>query len=233
MQHDFCGLWNEIVLRRRDTDHPFLSMIFEEICPIYFTLHHAFTEHDPLPLCRIPSHRINGATILNEVNDVEMVEMTHDPIITSDAISPIVQPVATYAAPPSPMPELDPTISHPADEPSRHEVPGMLKRSAPVIPPFHGSTNFERFSDGAEGAIQGTSNNSIVTSTVGPISCPHPSGDAVPLHTGNTTTTHPPSSIPNVVPLPIPMLTDSSADPTLPADTAVNQFDRTPHDGCQ
>ena len=244
LQHDFCSLWNEAVLQRRDTDHPLFSKILKEIRPIYVTLHQGFTQDDsdPLPLCSIPSHRINGATILNKVNDVETVEMTHDPIITStaptrDTISPIIESVATYAAPSSPMPEPDPTISHPTDERSRHEVPGMLQPSTQVIPSFHGSPpNIERFSDRAEGTIQGTANNSMVTSMVGPISCPHPSGDAVPQHTGNMTIPQPPSSIPNVVPSPIPILIDSSADhaaPQIPVDATVNQSDHTPHDGCQ
>ena len=244
LQHDFCSLWNEVVLQRRNTDHPLLSKLLEEIHPIYLTLHQGFTQHDPFPLCSIPSHHINGATILNKVNGVETVEMTHDPIVTAptlvyhDTIHPIVQPVAAYAGPPSPMPELDPTISHPADEPSRHEVvPGMLQPSTPVTPPLHGSPpNFEQFSNGAEGAIQGTADSSIVTSMVGPINCPHPGGDAVPRHTRNMTITLPPSSIPNVVPSPIPILTVSSTDytaPHIPVDATVNQSDRTPHDECQ
>ena len=160
LQHDFCSLWNEVVLRRRDRDHFLLSEILKEIRPIYVTLHQGFTQDDsdPLPLCSIPSHRINRATILNKVNDVETVEMTYDPIITAptrDTISPIIEPVATYAAPSSPMPEPDPTISHPTDERSRHEVPGMLQPSTPVTPPFHCSPpNFERFSNGAEGGFK-------------------------------------------------------------------------------
>ncbi len=170
--------------------------------------------------------------------------MTHDPIIASpalvyrDAVSPIIQPVATYDAPTSPMPKLDHTIPHPADEPSRHEVPDMLQRSTWVTPSFHPSPlDSEKLSDSATaGPIEGTANHSIVTSMVSPISCPHPSGDAVLQHTGNTTITFPPSSIPNVVPSLIPILTISSADhaaPHIPADATINQSDRTPHVECQ
>ena len=75
----------------------------------------------------------------------------------------------------------------------------------------------------------------MVTSMVGPISCPHPSGDARP---GNTTISLPPSPIPHVAPSPIPMLTVSSTDhmaPHIPqaVDATVNQSDPTPHDECQ
>jgi len=81
------------------------------------------------------------------------VEITHDPIVTSpallysDDVSPIIQPVATYDAPTS---NLDHTIPRPTDEPSRHEVPEILQRFAPVIPSFHPSPlDSERFSDSA------------------------------------------------------------------------------------
>src|SRR5260221_32595 len=193
LQPDFCGLWNEIVLQRRDRGHHLLSEILQEIRPIYLALHQGSTQHDPYSLCSIPSHHLHSASNLNEVNDVETVEMTDDPVITSpalvyrDAVSPIIQPVATYDAPISRMLKLDHAIPHPADEPSRYEVPSMLRRSTWVTPSFHPSPlDSERFSDGAvAGPIQGTANHSIVTSMVGPItaiSCPHPSGDAIPRH---------------------------------------------------
>jgi len=77
LQHDFCGLWNEIVIQRRDTDHDLLSDLLSEIVenirPIYLTLHQGSTQHDRYPLCSIPAHRIHPASNLNEVNDGETV----------------------------------------------------------------------------------------------------------------------------------------------------------------
>ena len=178
LQRDFCGLWNEI-LQRRDTDHPLVSKILEEIHPIYLTLHQGFTQQEPYSLCNIPNHHIHSAPNLNEVNDMETAEMTHD-IITSPAI---IQPVATYHddAPTSPMPKPDHTIPHPVDEPSRYEVPDMLQLSTRVTPSFHPSPlDSEQVSDStAAGPIQGTSQLALVPRFV---HRPHmrPVGDGTP-----------------------------------------------------
>jgi hypothetical protein len=250
LQHDFCGLWNEIVLQRRDGDHCVLSDILELICPIYVTLHRGFTEDDRYSLCSIPSHRIHLASNLNEVNNIETGETTHDLVITSpallhhDAISPVIQSVSTYA-PPSPVANLDHMITHPADEPSQQEVANMLQRSILVTPSFHTPPlNFEPFerssSSAAAGPIQGTTMVHqplpVIVSSIVDHSCPDPSGDTVLRHTGNTTTTFPPSSVPNVVPSPSPILIVSSADhaaPHIPADATINQLDHAPRDECQ
>jgi hypothetical protein len=195
LQRAFCDLWNETAQRPHDEDQYLHSKILEEIFPVYLTLHQGSTqgEHNGTPLCDIPSHRIHPPSNLTEVNDGEpetvQMQMTHDPTITPallyrDAVSPIIPPVATCDAPSSPMPKLGHTIPHPGDEPSRHGVPGMLQRSTWVSPSLHPSPlDSSRFSDSAAaGPIQGTANQSIVSSMVGPINCPHPSGDAVTQH---------------------------------------------------
>ena len=261
LQRNFCDLWNEIVLQARANEHALPLYIHQQTRFIYLALHrrndaisttipastHDFSildQSSSYPLCSIPSHRSDSASDLNEFNDAKTVEKAHAHIITSpaplhrDAVSPVIEPVATYDAPTSPILKLDPTIPHPADEPSPHQVPDSLQRFTPVTPSFYPSPlDYERFSDGATaGPIQGTANHSIVSSMVDPISRPYPGGDAVPRHTVDTTITFPPSSIPNVVPSPIPILTVSSADhaePLMPADPPINQSGRTPHDGYQ
>ena len=261
LQRNFCDLWNEIVLQARANEHELPLYILQQTRFIYLALHrrndaisttiptptHDFSildQSSSYPLCSTPSHRSDSASDLNEFNDAKTVEMAHAPIITSpaplyhDAVSPVIQPVATYDAPTSPRPKLDHTILHPADEPSPHQVPDLLQRITPVTPSFYPSPlDYEGFSEGAAaGPNQSTANHSIVSSMVGPIGCPYSSGDSVPRHIGNTTITFPPSSIPNAVPSPIPILTVSSADhaaPHIPADETINQSDCTPHDGCQ
>ena len=73
LQHDFCGLWNEIVRQRRDRDHRLLSNVLVEIRPIYLALHQGSTHH------------VHSTSNLNEVNDGQTAEMTHDAIITPSA----------------------------------------------------------------------------------------------------------------------------------------------------
>jgi len=261
LQRNFCDLWNEIVLQARANEHELPLYILQQTRFIYLALHrrndanpttipastHDFSildQSSSYPLCSIPSHRSDFASDLNEFNDAKTVEMAHASMISSpallhrDAVSPVIQPVATHDAPTSPIPKLDHTILHPANEPSPRQVPDLLQRLTPGTSSFHPPPlDYERISDGAAaGPIQGTANHSIVSSMVDPISCPYPSGDAVPRHTGDTTTTFPPSSIPNVVPSPIPVLTASSADhaaPHMPADPPINQSGHTPHGGCQ
>ena len=170
LQHDFCGLWNEIVRQRRDREHRLLSNVLVEIRPIYLALHQGST-HDQFPLCSVPGHHVHSPSKLNEVNDGKTVEMTHDTIITSPAllyrhaVSPVIQPVATNEAPTSPMPKLDHTFPHRADEPSRYEVPDMLQLSTRVTPSFHPSPldDSEQVSDStAAGPIQCTGQLALV-----------------------------------------------------------------------
>jgi len=55
LQHDFCGLWNEVVLQSSDRDHPLLSTVLLEIRPIYVALHQDTIPYDAFQLCRIPA----------------------------------------------------------------------------------------------------------------------------------------------------------------------------------
>ena len=260
LQRDFCDLWNEIVLQAHANEHELPLYILQQTRFIYLALHrindavsttipastHDFSildQSSSYPLCSIPNHRSDSASDLNEVNGGKAAETTHVPVITSHAllhcgaVSPVIQSVTTYDNPDSSVPKLNHTIPHPADEPLPHEVPNVLQRFTPVTPSFHPSPlDCERFSDGAAAEpIHGTASQSIVLSRIDPLSRPYPSGDAVPRHTGNTTISFPPSSIPNIAPPPIPILTFSSADhkaPHIPTDEFVNESDRTTHDGC-
>jgi hypothetical protein len=103
LQHDFCGLWNEIVLQRRARDHRFLLNILEKIHPIYVDLHQSSTPFDQYELCKIPSHRIGSAYDPNEVEGDRTAEKIHAPITTSaihhhDLVPSAVPPVTGHDA---------------------------------------------------------------------------------------------------------------------------------------
>ena len=64
LQHDFCSLWNEVVLQRHDSDHHLLFNILWELHSIHVALHQDSTySAAPLDqLCSVPSHRIDSAS---------------------------------------------------------------------------------------------------------------------------------------------------------------------------
>jgi len=70
LQHDFCGLWNEIVQQTRHGDHFLLRNVLGEIRLIYLALHQGSTQHHRYPSCSIPSgsHHIDSASIPKEKN---------------------------------------------------------------------------------------------------------------------------------------------------------------------
>jgi len=241
LQHDFCSLWNEIVLRRRDRDHDLLLNIHKDILPIYVTLHQGSILFwaDEFQLCSIPSHLTAAESSMNEVDGGRTPEIAPAPIITSPALHhrdtvPFVIPPATqYHAPPLPTSNLDHAIPHLVDEQSLIAVPDYI---TPVASSFH-LTPLEigRIPDGtAADLIQGTTDLTAISSMVDTDSCSTSCRGTVSRPTRNVTTATPSSSIvPDTVPPPIPLLTVSPdpAAPHISADPAVNQSGRPPDDG--
>lgn len=90
LQHDFCRLWNEIVLQRHDTDHPILNTILERLRSIYFALHQGSSPDGLNQLCSIPSHLIGPtcASILIEAVGVRTPETDPTPIPSPAPPSP-------------------------------------------------------------------------------------------------------------------------------------------------
>jgi len=237
LQRNFCSLWNEVVLQKRDRDHHLLSSILWEIHPIYATLHQDSTPSDEFQLCSIPSHFIDAASNLNEVDGGRTPEAARPPIATSPALHhhhavPSVIPLVTdYDVPPSPTSNLDHAVPHLVDEQSRT---GVLDDITPVASSLHLTPlEIDRISDGtAADPIQGTTDPSAVSSMVNTGSRSTSSFGAASRPTRNMTTTTP-SFVPDTVPSPIPLLTiiPVPAALQLSADPTVKQSGGPPEDG--
>ena len=227
LQHDFCGLWNEIVLNSSHRGHEVLLDILKGIHPTYVALHQDSTPHDEYQLCSIPSHRIDPTSTLNEVDGGITAETVHVPTTTShDAVPPV-----TEVIPPPPTSNLDHAIPHVVvDEQSRNEV---LDNITPVTSSLYPAPlENDQPSDGtAADPVQETTELSAISSMVNTRSRSTSSHGTTSRPTRNMTTATP-SFIPDTVPPPIPPLTVSpnSPAPHISADSTVNQPVRSPDD---
>jgi hypothetical protein len=83
LRHDFCDLWNEIVLQgreSRDRRYCTLSYILQKIRSIYDALHQGSTLDDDYQLCSVSTHRINSASPLTEADGDRPAETSPTPI---------------------------------------------------------------------------------------------------------------------------------------------------------
>jgi len=223
LRHDFCGLWNGIVLQRRDTDHPILSEILGEFHAIYVALHQG-SPYDEFQLCSVPSHRIDAASNLNET-----AETAHAPITTSpalhyhDSIPSIIAPVTEYDVPPSPTSNL----GHPIPDVVDGQSGNGLYNITPVASSFDLSPlQNDQVSDGTTAnPIQGIADPSLISSMVNTGSCSTPSHGTASRPTGNTITATP-SFIFNTL---LTIIPDPGA-PHISADPTANQSGRLPDD---
>ena len=223
LKHDFCDLWNEIVLQRRGRDNHLLLKIFVKIRPIYVALHQGSIQYDQYHLCSNPSHRVDSASSLNEVDDDSTAERASAPIASSsaphhhDAVPSDIPPVTDYNPATSRMSNLDDAIPHLVDEQSRN---GLLDNTTPVSSSFHlAFLKNDQISDGtAIDSMQGTTDS--------------PSHGTASRPARNMTTATP-SFVLDTVPSPIPLLVVSpdTASPCIYADPTVNQSGSTPAGG--
>ena len=86
LQHDFCDLWNEIVLQQRESMHPGPSYLLEKFRDIYNVLHQCSNLDCEYQLCSISSHRMDSTSNLIEVDGGRPAETARAPIITSPAL---------------------------------------------------------------------------------------------------------------------------------------------------
>ena len=223
VQHEFCDLWNEIVLRARaSSDRALLLCILQETRLMVLSLHQGtdpapttfsastsdvsiLDQSSSYPLCNIPSHRSESASNLNEVGDGRTAETARTPIPTSpdvsrrDAVRSVIRPVTKYHVAPSPMSNLDHAIPPLS---SLNEVPEMLQRITPVAASFH-PTPFEtdRFTGIAvAGIVQGTTDLSITLPMADTVPRPTSSRGATSRRVGNSTITIPPPLVSDGVP---------------------------------
>ena len=212
LQHDFCSLWNEIVIQTRDRDDHLLFYILGKIHPIYVAFHHGSTPYGHYQLCSIPSHRIDFASNLNEVGDGRTAETTPAPITTSpalhhrDAVPSLVPPITEYDVPP-PTSNLDHAIPHLVDERSRNGTLDNTTRVASSFPVAR--LENDRISDGSASnpiQLEGTTDPSAISSMVNSGSRPASVHGTASRPTGDMKTTA--SFVPDTVPSPIPLTTD-------------------------
>jgi len=238
LQHDFCSLRNEIVQQTRDRDHCHaLHDLLREIISIHVGLHQGSTPYDQHQLCSIPSHRIDSASNLNEVDGGIIEERVRAPITTSpallfhDTVPPVIPPIAEYHAPPSHTSNLDHAIPRLVDEQLRN---GVLDNITPVTSSFHPAPlENDQLPDGtAADPIQETTDPSAMSSMVNTDSRSTSNRGTTSRPTRNMITATP-SIIPDTVPPPIPLLTVSPGPPAphISADPTVNQSDHSPDDG--
>jgi len=237
LQRDFCSLWNEVVLQRRDRDHHLFSSILLEIHPIYVALHQGSTLGDGYQLCSIPSHLMDSASNLNEVGGGRTPETARAPIVTSpalyhhDAIPSVIPFVSEYDAPPSRTSNLNHAIPLSLDEQARR---WLLDIITPVDLSLHLTPlEIDRISDAtAPGPIQGTTDPFAISSVVDTGSR-YTSCHGIASRPTRNIASATPSFVPDTVPPLIPLLTVSPvpAAPHLFADPAGNRSGDPPDDG--
>ena len=230
LQHDFCSLWNEVVLLRRGSGHHLLLNILEVIRPTYIALHQYSTPYDLDQLCRIPSHHMGSVVNLNDVECgktavTDLASITASPSLPHRCAVSVIPPLTEHDGPPSPTSNLDHAIPHPVVEQSRNAV---LDDVVPV-----GSSIYltplenDRICDGTPAdPIQGITDLSSITSIVN-------TSSRCNSNHGTASRTTSPSFVPDAVPSPIPVVTVSPnhTAPHVSNDPTVNQSGRSPDDG--
>jgi len=204
--------------------------------PIYVVLHPGSTPFDPYQLCSLPSHLMDSASHLSEVDGGRIEETARTPITTSpalhfhDAVPPVISPIAEYDDPPSPTSNLDHAIPRLADERSRNEI---LNNITPVTSSFHLTPlENDRLSDGtAADPIQETTDPSAISSMANAGSRPTSSHGTAARPRSITTIA--PSFVPDTVPPSVPLLAISPQPPAphISTDPTVSQSGRSPDDG--
>ena len=237
LQHDFCGLWNEIFLQRRDRNYFLLSNILWRIHPIYVALHEGSTLYDEYLLCSIPSHCVDSVSNLNEV-DVSRTTEAYAPITIFPtptlhyhvAVPSAIPLVTQYHAPPSSASNLDHATPYLMDEQSRNEV---LDDIAPVASSFRFTPLDNNRTSGGTAAdpMPGTTYPSTISFTVN-TSFRSTSGHGSASQLTRNMSTATSSFVSDTVPSPIPLLT-ISPDPAAPdiSDPTVSQSGSPPDDG--
>jgi hypothetical protein len=229
LQHDFCDLWNEVVLKRRDRANDTLSNILEKLHIIYDTLHQGSTLNEEYHLCSIPAHRIRSTSTLIKVDGDKQAETAGAPIIAPplyhhDPLPSVIPPVTKCDTPPSLTSNLDHAIPHLVVEQSRNVItPAALSlRLAPL----------DNDQISAADSIQRTTVPSAISYLANAGSRSASGHGTASRLTGNMTTATP-SLVPDALSSPIPLLTVSSdpAAPHISADLTVSQSGHSPGGG--
>ena len=237
LQHDFCHLWNEMVLQGRDRGDYAPSNILGKFRVIHNALHQGSNLDNEYQLCSISSHRMGSTSNLIEVDGDRVAEAAHASITTSSAlrhhepVPSIIPPLTEYNAPHSLTSNLDHTNPDLVDEQSRN---GVVDNVTPVASSFRlAPLDNDRISDNiAADLIQGTVAPPPISYMTNAGSRSTSSHGAATRPTRNMTNATP-SFVPDTLPSPIPLLTVSSdpPEPHISADPTVGQSGRSPEGG--
>ena len=227
LQHDFCDLWNEIVLQRRSRGDYILSIILEKLRTIYDALHQGSTLDDDYQLCSTPAHRIGSTSTLIKVDgdrsETALAPITTPPLYHYDPVPSVIPLVTKCDTPLQLTSNLDHTIPHLVDERSRNGVVDIITPAASSF----GLTLFDndRISDDtAADSVQGTTVPFAISYLANTGSRSTSGHGTVSRLTGNMTIATP-SPIPSLAVISDPAATHISADPT------VSQSGGSPEDG--
>ena len=156
LQHDFCALWNEIVLEaRKNTVHGIPFYILRHLRQIYIALHrgtdsapttfsastdeynYILTQSSSYPLCNIPGHASHALVVHASAATLSTVPHP-DAVLPVSTISPFAGP--DMSRPPTLSPHHRRVRS---DEPSLHDIPQTtaIVESSHVTPPANLENN--------------------------------------------------------------------------------------------
>jgi hypothetical protein len=140
VQHDFCAMWNELVLESRSKGAlTRLRTVLKAVRHIYHDLHHdeAGASRSKYPLCTNVEHRSGWTQDVQEVSALSIGESGH-PRASTSASAMVQHPShastsarAAVASSSSPAFHSDHTTLRLADEPSPRDLPG------PSVQPSH------------------------------------------------------------------------------------------------
>jgi hypothetical protein len=128
LQHEFCDLWNEIVLQSRDRTNYTLSNNLWRFRTIYDALHQGSTLNDEhqAPVCSIPAHRLGFTSTLTKVDgdrpETARAAISTPPLYHHDHVPSVITPVYEYDVPLSLTPNLDHATQRSVDEQSHNGV---------------------------------------------------------------------------------------------------------------
>ena len=236
LQHDFCELWNEVVLQSRDRMNYTLSNILRNFRTIYDALHQGSTLNDEHQLCSIPAHRVRSTSTLTKVDgdgpETTRAAITTSPLYHHNPVPSTIPLVTKCDTPLSLTSNLDHAIPHLVVEKS-----GNGEVDINIITPATSSFRLAPLDnnripdDTTADSIQETTVPSAISYLANTVSR-SASGHGTASRLAGNMTTATPSFVPDTLPFLIPLLTVSSdsALPRISADSTVRQSDRSSED---
>ncbi|KAI0284432.1 hypothetical protein BC826DRAFT_158581 [Russula brevipes] len=259
LQHEFCALWNEIVLGMWNTEDPLIQhasvTVLSHIRHLYLSLHEgtdfpriAFsastTSHigilhrrSTYPLCDVPEHcpPIDSASQIWDVALGGTTDASPAPslIFPYDDTTPTIvlstPPDADAPSFPSPSPDYNGV--HLSDAPSSTKVPATLQLPSPVATLPHSTPLDSHFSPAASAGVpvSGTTYGTIDASAIPSTASAVPYGDVRAGPQNAKAATVLPSTVPYPRLSPYLLPNPSRAPPSSSSDSATVRLRHNPH----